>query len=313
MTSAILALALLTTALEPDVIYFNGKIVTVNERFDIVEAVAIRDGRFVAVGSNTEVRALASQATRLVDLEGQTVLPGFYDNHIHLGPGRGLQKWEQGYIPAVAEWCQKADTLPKLMAALAEQVEKTPKGEWIRGGLTRPDWPNNKVPTRWQLDEVAPDHPVQLTRGPHTFLLNSLALELAGIDETTPDPEGGWIFRNEDGIPNGRVLEAARRMVTRVLPPSPRVDRETGLRSMRTQLEQLMSLGITSVNIAGVRPNGVRLVQELYERWGEELPRATMQIRLSPGHDSYDVAEEGIARDEGTFAGSQCCAADIRR
>ncbi len=294
MTVAILAFTLLTTALEPDVIYFNGKIVTVNERFDIVEAVAIRDGRFVAAGSNEEVRALASPSTGLVDLEGQTVLPGFYDNHIHLGPSSRLQKWEQGYIPAVAEWCQKADTMEKLMAALAGQARKTPKGEWILGGLTRPDWPNNKVPTRWELDEVAPDHPVMLTRGPHTFILNSLSLSLSGIDESTPDPGGGWIIRTEDGVPTGRVLEAARRMVTRVLPPSLTVDSETGLGNMRRALERLMSLGITSVNIAGVRPRGVRLVQELYDRWGNELPRATMQIRLSPGHDSYDDADEGI-------------------
>ena len=100
MTAAILAFTLLTAALEPDVIYFNGKIVTVNEQFEIVEAVAIRDGRFVAGGSNEEVRALASPSTGLVDLEGQTVLPGFYEDHIHLGPSSRLQKWEQGYIPA---------------------------------------------------------------------------------------------------------------------------------------------------------------------------------------------------------------------
>ena len=172
MTAAILAFTLLTAALEPDVIYFNGKIVTVNEQFEIVEAVAIRDGRFVAGGSNEEVRALVSPSTGFVDLEGQIVLPGFCEDHIHLGPSSRLQKWEQGYIPAVAEWCQKADTMEKLMAALAGQVRKTPKGEWILGGLTRPDWPNNKVLTRWELDEVAPDHPVMLTRGPHTFILN---------------------------------------------------------------------------------------------------------------------------------------------
>lgn len=285
---------IVAAALSPDAIYFNGKIVTVNTDFDVVEAVAIWNGRFVAVGSDAEVKPLAGESTRLVDLEGKTVLPGFYDNHIHLGPGRGVQRWEEGFIPAVADWSADADTMDELLAALAETARTTPDGEWIRGGLTRPDWPNHKIPTRWQLDEVTTEHPVLLTRGPHTFILNSLALELAGIDASTPDPDGGWIIRDEAGVPTGRVLESARRLVTRILPAEPPVDFESGLRDMKRQLEQLMSLGITSVNIAGVRPPGVRHVQELYARWGEELPRATMQIRLSPGHDSYDDADEGI-------------------
>lgn len=280
--------------LAPDAVYYNGKIVTVNQELDVVEAVAIREGWFVAVGSSEDVRALASEQTRLVDLRGKTVLPGFYDNHIHLGPDRSLQPWEGGFLPAVPEWCRGVDTMEKLMDALRKQVAVTPKGDWIRGALTRPDWPNHKIPTRWQLDEVAPDHPVLLTRGPHTFILSSRALARAQIDETTPDPDGGWIIRDENGVPTGRVLESARRLVTRVLPPRPPTDEATGLANMRETLRQLTSLGITSVNIAGIRPDGIRGVQRLYERWGEELPRATMQIRLSPGHDSYDDADEGI-------------------
>jgi predicted amidohydrolase YtcJ len=130
-----------------------------------------------------------------------------------------------------------------------------------------------------------------LTRGPHTYILNSRALELSGIDETTPDPGGGWIVRDANGVPTGRVLESARRMVNRAMPPSPPIEREEGIATMKTVLDQLASLGITSVNIAGVRPNRVRWVQELYERWGEVVPRAVMQIRLSPGHDNYDDAE----------------------
>ena len=283
------------SGLSPQVIYHNGKVVTVNGSFDIAEAVAVLNGRIVAVGSDEEVRNLASQATQLVDLQGKTMLPGFYDNHIHLGPGRGLQEWQGGFIPAVAEWTRDTDTVEKLLAALGEQVNKVPKGEWIRGGLTRPDWPNDKVPNRWVLDEVAPDHPVLFTRGPHTLILNSHALDLAGITKDTPDPEGGWIIRDENGVPTGRVLEAARRLVEPVLPPSgPPPDWSSGLADMRRCLEQLTSLGITSVNIAGVRPNGVRQVQELYERWGEDLPRGTLMVRLRPGHDAYDDVEEGI-------------------
>jgi hypothetical protein len=295
MSLALLSFAL-SAALAPDVVYVNGKIVTVDSSFTMVQAVAIRDGRFVAVGSNEAVRALAGSGTAVVDLGGKTALPGFYDNHIHLDPDESLQKWEEGYIPAIEEWCRGADTMEKLLAALAAEAARSPKGEWIRGGLTRLDWPNDKIPTRWQLDSAAPENPVVLTRGPHTYILNSRALELAGIDETTPDPGGGRIVRDEKGIPMGRVLESARRMVNRVMPPSPPIEREEGLRRMKTVLGELASLGITAVNIAGVRPNRVSWVQELYERWGEELPRAVMQIRLSPGHDSYDDPEEGVRK-----------------
>jgi hypothetical protein len=295
MGLALLSVAL-SAALAPDVVYFNGKIVTVDARFSTVQAVAVRDGRFVAVGSNAAVRPLAESDTEVVDLGGKTVLPGFYDNHIHLDPDESLQRWEEGYIPAVEEWCREADTMEKLLTALSAEAARTSKGKWIRGGLTRPDWPNDKAPTRSELDSAAPENPVVLTRGPHTYILNSRALELAGIDETTPDPGGGWIVRDEKGIPTGQVLESARRVVNRAMPPSPPIEREAGLRTMRTVLRELASLGITSVNIAGVRPNRASWVQELYARWGQELPRAVMQVRLSPGHDSYDDPEEGVRK-----------------
>ena len=279
-------------ALSPDTIYHSGKIVTVSAAFDIVEALAVRDGIIVAVGSSDEMRALASDDTRLVDLRGRTMLPGFYDNHIHIGGA--IQRWNEGFIPAVSEWTSEADTVEKLMAALRQRTRELPADTWIRGGLTRPDWPNDKVPDRWELDEVTPEHPVALTRGPHTLVVNSLALDAAGITEETPNPEGGWIIRNKAGVPTGRVLEAARRLFDGVMPPEPsrRTEEETLLR-YHTQLTQLASLGITSVNAAGVRPRQLGIVQKVYERWGDELPRATIQIRISPGHDAHDDPEEG--------------------
>ena len=278
-----------------DAIYRNANVVTADDGFSVAEAFAIVDGRFAAVGSEEEVEeAFPGGAAEIVDLQGKTVLPGFNDNHIHLGPGRTLQRWEDGLVPGLPEWSAAATAPDELFAALeAEAATKSP-GEWIRGGLTRMDWPNSRIPNRWLLDEAAPDNPVMLTRGPHTYLLNSPALQLAGIDRNTPDPEGGWIFRDASGEPTGRVLEAARRIVDRVLPPAPEVPYERGLETMRASLGKLAAMGITSVNIAGVRPPGIPAVQDLYSRYGEELPRATMQVRLSPGHDTYDHGEEGI-------------------
>lgn len=286
---AVTPLRVQAQGLAPDAVYHNARVVTVNDRFEIAQAVAIRDGRIVAVGADREVLALAGPTTRRVDLGGRTVLPGFYDNHIHLsGP---LQPWRGAMIESVPEWIREAGDVRAVQAAVRQQAQRTPAGEWIVAELPREEWPNQKVPTRWQLDEATSDHPVALARGPHTLLLNSRALEISGIDRDTPDPPGGWIIRDEKGEPSGRVLEAAHRLVD---PHLPEEHGGTGaIERWRTQLTQLRSLGITSVNVAGVRPAQLRLVQELYERWGEELPRMTVQIRLSPGYDSYDDPEVG--------------------
>lgn len=276
----------------PDVVYHNAKVVTVNETFEIAEAVAVKDGRIVAVGSNATVTALAQPTTRMVDLGGKPMLPGFYDNHIHLGGP--LQPWKWGgWIDELPEWLRGADTIEELMAAVKAQAARTPKGEWIRGEIAREEWPNAALPTRRDFDEVAPDHPVAIGRGPHTLLVNSKALELAGVTRDTK-PEGGEIVRDAKGEPTGKILESARRVVTRVMPPEARSGPEDQLAGWRQLLRQLVSLGVTSVNVAGVRPDGLPLVRTLYERHGHELPRMTVQLRVSPGFDSHDDIEEGV-------------------
>lgn len=281
-----------------DAIYRNANVVTADDDFSTAEAFAVVDGRFAAVGTEEEVEAaFPGGAAELVDFQGKTVLPGFNDNHIHLGPGRALQRWEDGLVPGLPAWSAEATEPDELFAALEAEAATKPPGEWILGGLTRMDWPNNRIPDRWLLDEAAPDNPVMLTRGPHTYLLNSPALALARIDRNTPDPEGGWIFRDDSGEPTGRVLESARRIVDRVLPPRAEIPYEAGIETMRASLGKLAAMGITSVNIAGIRPPGIPAVRDLYSRYREELPRATMQVRLSPGHDTYDHGEEGIRKE----------------
>ena len=268
----------------PDVVYYNAKIVTVDDGFGIAEAVAIRDGRILAVGSDDEVRSLAASATRQVDLGGRTMLPGFYDNHVHVGIG-GRSGGGDLEVP----------TPEDLRAVLEQRIAQVPEGEWIVGGLKRPYF-HMKMPSRWELDEIAPNHPVSLSSG-HKMSVNSLALERAGITNDTPNPaDGGWIVREENGEASGVLFETpAQRLITRVIPSEEEhLDDETARQNLRRGLEKFPAMGVTSVNVTGMRPNTFRFVQDVYEKHGDELPRMTMQLRLSPGYDAFDDLDEAV-------------------
>jgi predicted amidohydrolase YtcJ len=282
------------SAQTPDAIYYNAKVVTVNARSEIAEAIAVAGGAILAVGSNERVKALAGPRTTLVDLAGKSLLPGFYDNHIHLG--EPLQPWKYGgMIEAVPDWLRRANDVESLVASLKAKAATTPKGEWITGDIPREEWPNAALPTRWHLDKATTDHPVALARGPHTLIVNSNALALAGITRDTKPP-GGEIVHDAKGEPTGKILEAARRVVTRVMPRADAGNADAQIQSWRTLLTQLASLGVTSVNVAGVRPDGLPLVGRLYEQHGAELPRMTVQLRVSPGFDSHDDPQVGAAQ-----------------
>ena len=270
----------------PDIVYHNGKIVTVDDDFAIVEALAVSDGTIVALGSNADMTALALEGTRLVDLEGKTVLPGLIDSHVHLSFGGGGNTLD----------LRHTKTIEELQETLRKEVTPIPEGRWILGQISETSFPELKLPTRWDLDEATPNHPMVLRRGFRLWVVNSLALEKAGITSATPDPQGGKIARDERGIPNGVLREpAAQRMVGRLLPRSPRLQDETARRNLRAFLREMVSLGITSINVAGLRPGDqLRWVQDSYQRWGEELPRLTAQFLVRPGADGHDDFEEGV-------------------
>lgn len=202
-----------------DMALINGSIITVDAGFSRVEAVAIRDGRFLAVGSNPEVEALIGPGTRVVDLGGRTVVPGLIDSHFHL-------LWNA----LTSSSCDllEARSISDVQQILAAAAASLPKGAWIVPG---PAWhegllAERRMPTRWELDEAVPDHPVFIPRGGHVSTSNSMALERAGIDDGTPDPHGGMIVRRAgDGTATGMLLDNANLLMRRVLPaPAPLED-----------------------------------------------------------------------------------------
>jgi predicted amidohydrolase YtcJ len=280
-----------------DSIYYNGNVITGVGGAGAAEAVAVLDGRIVSVGSNAEVLARSSENTELVDLQGNTMLPGLFDNHVHADASRVLlMEWKGGLISKVPDWVREATTIPELQVALQRESANVPNGDWIVGALSREVWPNTSLPTRADLDEGTTSNPVLLTRGPHTTVLNSMALDLAGIDRSTTFPGGGHIGHDKDGEPNGRLYDSARRLVTGVAPSRDggQLSDDQAIEKLRQLLLQFASTGVTNVNVAGVRPDNLRLFQALYARYGDALPRATVQIRLYPGFDRYDDLDESV-------------------
>ena len=280
-------------AMPPDVIFTNADVYTGAQPDGLPSAVAVYDGRITFVGSDPDALALQGASTRVVDLAGAMLLPGLFDNHVHAGIGRGaLMEWEGGLISEIPVWVREARTIEELQAAVAREADRLGPGEWITGALSREVWHNAILPTRADLDVGTTANPVLLTRGPHTTVLNSAALEMAGIDRTTTFPGGGHIGHDADGEPDGRLYDSARRLAAGVAPQPPAS--EASLDNLRSLLLQFASAGVTAVNIAGVRPDQLRHFQALYEREGENLPRATLQIRLRPGFDAFDDLDESV-------------------
>jgi len=252
-----------------DLVLFNGKIVTVDDAFSIREAIVIKDGRILAVGSN-ELRS-RYPAARTIDLKGRMVMPGFHDTHIHLG----------GHSRRFID-LNDTTSLAQLKDQVSAKAKELGPGEWITGaGWDEYHFTDGQhKPLRGDLDAAAPNNPVVLTRaGGHSSVGNSKALEAADINKATPDPPRGLIERDANGVPNGVIRERSD-LYTRLVPKDKPADvRASLLQNVRDQLK----LGITSVIEAGsqVDPNVVGSYAEwelLYQKHGTELPRASVQV-----------------------------------
>ena len=246
----------------PDLILHNGRIVTADAAFTIAEAVAIRDGRFLAVGRSDEILRLAGPDTEMVDLAGKTVLPGLIDTHAHVERA-GLLNCTVGF--------EGVSNIDEALARVRAGAERTPGGEWIRGRVWHPfaQLREKRFITRWELDTAAPDHPVFLPVS-HFSLVNSRALALAGITRDTPDPDGGKIHRNADGEPTGILEEAAEELVERLLPPWT-FDEQVA--QMKDAMAYFNGFGLTSAISAAVSPGDLRVHQAL-----RDAGQATLRI-----------------------------------
>ena len=264
--SAALVAMLIATALlraqQPaaDLILSNGKIVTVDERFTIAQAVAIQGDHIVGVGTNQEMNRLAGTNTRRIDLRGRTVTPGLIDNHMHLL--RAGQTWLRE-----VRW-DSVESRKLAVELLRARVKTTPPGEWVYniGGWAHQQFADDPRPfTREELDQIAPNNPVALQESYFQVFLNSKALQVLGIEANAPDPQGfvkGSIMRDAAGKPTGVVrgdIPGTRAVASRL----PRVAPDQLEASSRALVEEMNRAGLTSVGVPGCNAD----VLDIFQKW----------------------------------------------
>ena len=241
-----------------DTIYFNGRIVTVNQNSEVAQAFAVHKDRIVAVGDNASLRKLASSNTVFEDLQGRMVLPGLIDSHVH-APDAALYEWDHP-IPEM-------ETIDDVLAYIRTRAKELEPGKWISVSqvfVTR--LKDQRFPTRYELDKVAPEHPVFFRTGPDGAL-NSLALELSGIgkDFAITDGEPGYIERDpQTNEPNG-ILRSCTRLVKWTDPKTKPSDQERSAR-LELLLRDYNSVGLTSICDRLATDDAIRLYESLLER-----------------------------------------------
>lgn len=268
---------------ETDLILINGDIRTQDDRQPRASAVAITGNRITCVGQKSDVMNHAGPETRLIDLDGRLVLPGFMDSHIHFSYwSMGMRHLELAGIASFNDCLEE----------IRRKALKAKPGDWIQGhGWNEADWPENRQPRRDDLDAVAPDNPVLIWRCDlHMAAANSAALKEAGIDHSTPNPPEGIILRDEAGRPNGLLRESAIDLVSRKLPQATDGDL---LEAYRVGQRVLHGFGVTAIADVPLMSGHERAAAGL-RVWQRLLYRSELNLRTwacLPG----EILDEAIA------------------
>jgi hypothetical protein len=242
-----------------DIVFLDGSVITVNDSFDIKEAIAVKGKRIMRVGTDDEIRGLIGENTKVIDLRGRSVLPGFEDSHIHFLA-----------LAAVENQIDLSDAkdIGAIVEAIRKKAENAPDGSWLLGR----GWDQEKMawnreyrwPSKEELDMASENRPVFLLRiCGHIATVNSKALKIAGIDGNTQDPEGGRIDHDGNGEPTGILREKAIDLVRAHIPLEALRPSQTDIERM---IDQALANGITCIEEAGTDRNGIetyiRLVEE---------------------------------------------------
>lgn len=255
---------------DADLVLLNGNVYTVDAAHPRAQAVAVRGGRVVFVGSTREAEALIGAGTEVVDLEGQTMIPGMIDSHGHLaGLGSALR-----IVDLVG-----TRSYDEVIERVVERAGGVQAGQWVQGrGWDQNEWGVTRFPEHAALSVAVPDHPVVLGRvDGHALLANSMAMQRAGIDRNTPDPAGGRIIRDENGDATGVFIDRAMGLVRTVIPNEGPAETHEGLLLAQAELNRL---GLTGMHDAGVGRGTIDIYEEMAAR-GEWTVRNHVMITPS--------------------------------
>jgi predicted amidohydrolase YtcJ len=267
--------------LTPDTVLLNGIVHTVDDDFSTAEAIAWRGEEIVFVGDTEAARRLADEETRVVDLEGRTVVPGFTDSHLHpVYAGKNLE---------VAVQLTGSKTLAEVLERIKERAAELADGEWLRGSnhWSIDELEEGRLPYASELDQAAPENPFWVNTAFHRAAANSLALQAAGIDRDTPEAFGhgtGWVFKDEHGEPNGHVLESA---MFAVMQQQPLETDQVLLAGVERVQDAFLENGITSVIDQGdVGPpfRNFPLMQRLHAQ-------GRLKVRWRMNHIGFEMAQ----------------------
>lgn len=256
-----------------DIILINGRITTLTPKIPAASALAIRNGRFLAVGDERQVNEYAAASTQTVDLKGRTVIPGLNDSHIHIIRGGLNYNME-------LRW----DGVPSLAIALKmlkEQAIRTPSPQWVRvvGGWSEFQFSEKRMPTLAEINAAAPDTPVFILHLYARALLNRAALRVLGYDRETPDPPGGVIERDRKGNPTGLLLAKPNALILYAsLAKGPKLAFDDQVNSTRHFMRELNRLGVTSCIDAG---GGFQNYPEDYQVIDHLVKQDQMTLRIA--------------------------------
>src|SRR5712691_4175781 len=279
-----------TTQEHADLIVRNGRIATQDERRSFASAVAMKDGRFLAVGTETDVMPHRGAATRVIELGARTVIPGLIDSHAHLIRG-GLNynlelRWDG--VPSLAD----------ALRMLREQAQRTPPNHWVRvvGGWTEFQFAERRMPTLEEINAVAPDTPVFVLHLYDRAVLNQAALRACGYTKDTPDPPGGEIQRDKVGNPTGLLIAKPNAMILySTLAKGPKLPPEHRHNSTRHFMRELNRLGVTSTIDAGGGfqnyPDDYQVIEDLHRQGEMTLRIASNLFTQRPTQEREDFAQ----------------------
>ncbi|AKQ69307.1 hypothetical protein A176_006219 [Myxococcus hansupus] len=262
-------------------VYLAERVWTLDAARPRAQALAVRDGRLLAVGTRDEVTAAAGPGARQVDLGAATVVPGLVDAHAHIhGLGRSLTTVR----------LEQAGSVDEVIHRLSEAPASSFQGDWLLGrGWDQNAWPGGAFPGRQELDARFPSTPVFLTRvDHHAAWVNGEALRRAGITRDTPDPEGGRILKDVHGEPTGVLVDNAMDVVSAVMPPPSRAQLEARLRAALTRCAQV---GLTGVHDAGMELDAFRMLQS-WDAAGT-LPLRVYAMAAGQGDERHTYLDQG--------------------